>query len=227
METPTPPRKMPLWRRIGVAAALLFMLVGLPVGSLLYLQQGFDYRKTALDELASDYGKMPDLNQYSLGYGTMTEPLRGNLHLVGWIDTRREKVVEQYGTTLKQLYQQFGNSSAIQFTTFQLAPPDVGVARNFVDRFQLRDSVKVAEVVILQLDEVSFGQSVNAFGLSAGSESSPQEAPLVALVDSSLTIRHFYNLERTDDIQLLVKHMATIIPAPPEKDIIFQPKPEI
>ncbi len=216
-----------IWRRIGIPLAVLFILVVLPLGSLLYLKQGFDYRKQALDELAADYGTMPDFSEYQVLSGSLLDVPRGNLHLVGWIDSAHQRERGIYGSTLSKLYEQFGNSSKMQFITLQLASVDQQQTDQYIRQHQLLDSLKVAKMAFLQLDETSYYRSAKAFELPLSAEDAPGTEPLVALVDSALTIRGHYNLREDDQIRLLIKHMATILPAPPELDIIFEPKPEI
>ena len=78
-------------------------------------------------------------------------------------------------------------------------------------------------VSFLDASAGGFAESAKAFQLPG----LPAEEPIVALVDSSLTIVKHYDLTKRDETIGLVQLISLIIPLPERADIIFERAKEL
>ncbi len=215
-------QKMAKTKQILSVLVVTFMLVGLPAISYYYLTQGFAYRKAAF-ETQGDFGKMPDLKTMSPVRGTHPAKYRGAMTVVGWLDPTKPATVKQYGTMLDSLYAQFNASPNLYFTTITKGEHPAETAKAFAEQYNLEEN---SMVNFLAADDAAFAQSAQGFQLPTGGLS-PGEAPIVALVDSSLTIVKHYNLGSRDETIGLVELISVIIPLPARRDLILNRAKEL
>ncbi|WP_116124707.1 hypothetical protein [Lewinella sp. IMCC34183] len=199
------------------SGVLLLLLVVFPLISFLYLRQGSNYRRDAI-LTQGDYGTMPDLYRLTPVRGQLPDQLRGAMTVVGWLDPTKEEGTRLYGHMLDSLYQQFQDSPNLYFTTIVLADSASRAADAFADTYNLPDDPMIS---FLRADERTFGQTAENFRLPLGTYDSPGIQPVVALVDSSLTIVKHYDLARRDETIGLVQLVSLIIPLPQKKEIIL------
>lgn len=204
-------------RKLLTFLILLTLLVGFPTASYFYMKDGFEYRKRAI-EAQGDYGKMPDLQALTPLQGQLPEALRGSMLVAGWLDVARPEAAYMYGHMLDSLYQQFKDSPNLYFTTITTAS-DSSVAAWASAHGLPQDPM----LSILRADSSTFVQTAQNFQLPGA----PGQDPIVAMVDSSLTIRSHYNLEKRDETIGLVQLISLIIPLPAKGDIIVAPKKEL
>lgn len=194
-------------RKVYIAAALFVILVALPAVSWIYLNNGLNWRKKAVAELAS-YGKIrgayilwPD--------GTKDDQLKSKvvvLHIFGenpdLTETNR-KIID----TGEKLFNQFG-----QNYNFRLAMIAEGGSSEFRSYAQTRPSADYATWVWtggLGSWRTIILNGYESFCLAEGVRPVPE---YYALADTSGTIRRFYNA--LDDKQLgrMVEHIALLLP---------------
>lgn len=210
-------------RRIASFAVLTLLLVGFPAVSFFYLKQGADYRREALSE-RGDFGKMPDLAALTSLRGTPPPNFRGAMTVVGWLDPTRKDGTRLYGNMLDSLFHQFKGSENLYFTTIVLAnDPETAVDR-FADEFHLPDDEMLS---FLRADARNFSATADSFHLPLGTYDGPGIQPVVALVDSSLTIVKHYDLARRDETIGLVQLISLIIPLPGKKEVILERDKEL
>jgi hypothetical protein len=202
---------------------LIVMLVGFPLVSFFYLRNGADYRRSAIAEM-KDFGKMPDLAKLSAIRGSYPAQPRGAMTVVGWLDPTKEAGTAVYGRTLDSPYQQFKDSPNLYFTTITLADEPQKAVAQFADRFNLPDDPMIS---FLRADERQFAATAEQFALPLGTYDSPGVQPIVALVDSSLTVVQHYDLARRDETIGLVQLVSLIIPLPAKQDIILDRSKEL
>ncbi|MTB53264.1 hypothetical protein [Lewinella sp. W8] len=210
-------------KKILNAAALLLFLVGLPLGSYVYLKMGYEYRKEAI-MTQGDFGKMPDLSSLEAVRGELPEEFRGAMTVVGWLDPTKSSGTEMYGRMMDSVYQQFANSPNLYFTTITLADDPVTAAREFAETYHLPDDEMIS---FLAADEAAFARTAEQFSLPVTAYEAAGEQPLVALVDSSLTIVKHYDLAKREETLSLVELISVIIPLPEKQDIIVERKKEL
>ncbi len=195
----------------------LLLLVVFPLISFIYLRGGSEYRKQAV-LTQGDYGQMPDLHRLTPVRGALPPNLRGAMSVVGWLDPTKAEGSRLYGHVLDSLYQQFENSPNLYFTTIVLAQDPETAARQFAETYHLPDTPMIS---FLRADDREFGQTAESFKLPLGTYDSPGIQPIVALVDSSLTIVKHYDLARRDETVGLVQLISLIIPLPEKPEVIL------
>ena len=213
------------FQRITQIAGLLLLLVVLPGGSWFYLRNGLDYRIEALEEL-EDIGKVPStISIYTQADENPIDGdyLKGKVTVAGYIPegaTERNRMIE----VLSKLHEQFDERDDVVFLSYVKADSTAdlksrAVALNLVDGQQWR----LAELPASETLEFYFKENYHFPDVTLPLLES---IPYVALVDTSLMVRHFYNCMENKDMGRLVEHIALILPRKPEKDIIFQPEKE-
>jgi hypothetical protein len=210
-------------KQILSVIVVTFMLAGLPAISYYYLKQGFAYRKAAF-ETQGDFGKMPDLRAMATVRGEHPEAYRGAMTVVGWLDPTKPATVKQYGTMLDSLYSQFNASPNLYFTTITKGENPAQTAKDFADQHNLEDNSMVNFVAA---DDAAFAKSARDFQLPLTGSKTPGELPIVALVDSSLTIVKHYDLNSRDETIGLVQLISVIIPLPARRDMILNRAKEL
>lgn len=198
---------------------VLLLLVGLPAMSYLYLSRGYEYRKDGI-MTQGDFGKMPDLQELSPVRGKLPEKLRGAMTVVGWLDPTKPATTNTYGHMLDSVYQQFKDSPHLYFTTITKADDPAVTAEGFAEKYHLEESDMLS---FLSANEASFLQTARDFQLPG----TPGESPVVALVDSSLTIVKHYDLGSREETLGLVQLISLIIPLPQRPEIVLEREKEL
>lgn len=210
-------------KQILSVLVVTFLLGGLPGISYYYLTQGFAYRKAAF-ETQGDFGKMPDLRLMATVRGKHPEKYRGAMMVVSWLDSTKPAAVKQYGTMLDSLYTQFKDSPNLYFSTITKGENAAATAIEFAETYNLPDDEMIS---FLTLDDVAFAQSARDFQLPLSGGNTPGEVPIVALVDSSLTIVKHYDLGSRDETIGLVQLISVIIPLPTRLDLVLDRAKEL
>lgn len=195
---------------------ILVLLVGFPAASYYYMSDGWNYRVRAI-EAQGDFGKMPKLNKLKALKGKLPDELRGSMTVVGWLDKDEPQAAGSYGKTLDSLFQQFKDSPNLYFTT--ITNGDTA----YVDQWSANHDLPEDEMLSFLKADGPLRNTAKAFQL-------PVEAgvsPVVALVDSSLTIRKFYDLDKREETIGLVQLISLIIPLPEKADVIRDPAKEL
>ena len=206
------------WVQIG---GLLLLLVALPLGSFYYLKKGADFRRDALAEFG-DYGPMPAVDRFPLVAGNLPDSLRGNMYVLSWLSPTSEEATRLYGDTWRKLGDQFKDSPHIYFVSFV---QDSARAEAFIVRNGLQPYAAVQP--FLRVSQSEFYRLAEQIQLPLSEYDAPGTKPIVALADSSLTVRNFYDLTQEDEVKRLVNHIALFIPLPAEKDILIDRKKEL
>ena len=201
------------------ATVVLFLLFGLPAVSYYYLKTGYDYRKEAI-LTQGDFGKIPNLYNLEAVRGELPANQRGTMTVVGWLDPTKPATVKQYGLMMDSVYNQFENSPNLYFSTIVKGDNPGATAGAFAEKYNLPEAAMLS---FLGADDGAFAQSAKDFQLPA----TPGETPIVALVDSSLTIVKHYDLSSRDETIGLVQLISLIIPLQSRPDIILKRDKEL
>lgn len=210
-------------KQILSVLVVTFLLVGLPGISYYYLNQGFAYRKAAF-ETQGDFGEMPDLQALTAVRGKHPDKYRGAMTVVSWLDATKPAAVKQYGTMLDSLFTQFENSPNLYFATIVKGENAAATAKAFAETYALPEDDMIN---FLTADDAAFAQSAKGFQLPLSGGNAPGEVPIVALVDSSLTIVKHYDLGSRDETIGLVQLISVIIPLPARRDLILDRAKEL
>jgi hypothetical protein len=191
-------------RKIIQFVALGLLLIILPVGSLLYLRSGYFERYNALQEL-KDYGKLPSFQLQTFEYGMTNQTLKGRYVVLGVIDSFDEKhpIINQ----AQKLFVQFGDSKEIAICTY---------VKNM-------DSLAVAAFVAQTVKDTAshwyFLSGTPVFEKMFAD----YQPHYLALIDTSSTIRNYYNADQDEAIGNMAKHIAMFVaPLKRRAELIFK-----
>lgn len=206
-------------QKIFSVVVVLMLLVGMPAISYMYLKEGYEYRKEAI-MTQGDFGEIPNIYEYAAVRGSLPDSLRGAMTLVGWLDPTKPVTAKRYGTMMDSLYQQFAESPNLYFTTLVRSDDPSATAKDFATTYHLPDNPMIS---FLAVDGEAFRKSGMDFRLPG----LPGDAPIVALVDSSLTIVKHYDLASRNETIGLVQLISLIIPLPEKADIVVKREREL
>ena len=209
-------------RRLIQFGLLALILIGLPLGSYVYLKRGYDYQVAAMHDLRKDVS-MPTLADWEVVYGEWPDTLFGNMYLVGWLaDPDNADATATYGQALERLHDQFDIPTNIGILTL-LPRADSNWVANFIDTYHLRDP---AQVYFLSAGGEAFGQSTQSFGLTEEHRSTLATDPPLAIVDDSLYVRIAYRVTREEELKRLVEQTAILLPERTRKKPELRRTPE-
>lgn len=206
-------------KKIFSVFVVVLLLAVMPAISYVYLMKGYEYRKEAI-LTQGDFGEIPNIYEYEAVRGALPDSLRGSMTVVGWLDPSKPVTARKYGGVLDSLYQQFADSPHLYFTTLVKADDPAAAASDFAAANNLPDDPMIS---FLATDAEGFRQSGMDFRLPG----LPGEAPMVALVDSSLTIVKHYDLTGRNNAVSLVELVSLIIPLPEKPDIVVKREREL
>jgi len=177
----------------------MLVLIGLPLGSYLYLKKGFSYRKDALDEMKVE-GKI-DWNTLGLYTAASSEKVIDPTIIV-YAPFYSEDGITELAEDFNNLHKQFGVRAEINFA--------LAGDRSEIPELMRTISVKLRNVLYISNKQVP--------GL-AGHH-------LIYLVDSQGGIRGQYNRRDRDEMRKLVKHISILLPLEKKQQIELVRKKE-
>ncbi len=219
-------------------AILVFFIVFMPLGSWYYLQLGFSYHEKLMSEL-KDYGKLPEFVLLTQDNDTVTNSdLHGKIIVANFYNNEKPttKAATDYA---RRILGQFKSQKDLNFLFYSLTPnlEDANSLANIAKKEELEEKrayfltgdndqmtrLLIANFKIPLLDEraedgtISFESNVNSL---------PEEYPYFALIDSSLTIRNYYNINDKTSMNKLVEHLAIILPREKKSKAVLKPETE-
>ncbi len=198
MENQEPEKK----KHVKLVAALIFaMLFILPLGSIYFLSSGTKYRKASHAEL-KDHGKVGHFilnNQNNISISP--EALHGRVTVINFLSDDME-VAKQQTERIAKVHQSYNNVEDVVFLSFIKSDS----TQSMLDRAQDLGILDHDQWFLMGTDESEWtGIATNAFQL-------PNIETGVALVDTSLTIRRYYNITSNPEMGRLVEQIAIVIP---------------
>jgi hypothetical protein len=188
-------------KRIVIGTAVVAILFLLPAGSWFYLQSGLNYRTKALTELG-DFGKIKDFGlRNQNGLSVIPATLRGRISVVNFLSDDRaasKAACERIG----KLHQSFDEIGGVVFLSF--IPADTST-----NLLQLAASLGITghkQHFLIGATAPEWQRLANDVFRMENPGSG------VVLVDSSLTIRNYYDLHSNQEMGRLVEHIALIVP---------------
>ncbi len=174
---------------------LLLLLAGLPIGSWYYLREGYNYRKTIMDQLQT-LGQLPsvELPDHRDSLIRFTD-FRGKALVVADIKAGDDAALE----TLRNIGDQFAESSAVCIAVLS---PDAAAMQA---PFQSASEMHPGLFHVLQTESAQAEQLRKALPFTGQAN--------VALADTSLVVRQVYDLNNAQDIRRLIEHLVIVIPS--------------
>lgn len=202
------------------AAALLLLLVVFPLVSWFYLQQGLDYRISALEQL-KDHGKAPAFELVNYKLDTLRrDDLEGNVVVTSFINLENDTLAALYGEKLSKLHHQFDERPDLLFLQHLLGK-DTSAER--LNAFEINYELTDESQVYFLIDGKPSVQQLAQEGYSLPLEGTDlMDNPYMALLDTMGTIRRYYDVRDEEEIKQLVAHIALILPQIKERDLVFR-----
>lgn len=211
-------------KKILQALVLTLMLIGLPLGSWFYLKKGFDYQKNLMDEL-KNYGKMPDFKLLTQNGDSLSrDELKGKV-IVADFYVKDSQSAEKTMDYLRKFSEQFHDQEGLVFLSHQLSP--LGASASGLKEQSQQESLDNDLNYFLSgskkemLSILSIGYKVpvlkqkqdnGMIPLKSNINQLPREYPYFVLVDTSLAIRNYYDINDAASVEKLVQHLAISIP---------------
>ena len=201
--------------RIFRTIAITVFLVGFPMVSWYYLNEGYKYRIAIIKELDQDLGTPPAFKLVN-----QTGQLIDN-------DFMKEKVIvanfmaldaaEASKANMQKLYNiqdQFDKKDDILFYTY-IKADSLKVVRDYVKTLGIKAE---KQWNFLTGTDIEMEQFIQAFPFPENASKAYAGNATVAIVDTSSTIRFFYDINNNKEVSKLIEHIANLMPqAPPEE----------
>jgi hypothetical protein len=194
-------QKMNNTKRIIISILVVFILFVLPAGSWLYLQRGLDYHIASKSEL-QELGKTGDFqlaNQKNIPISP--EMIRGKVSVIHFLPENREegKILTD---RMAKVHQSFDGTEDVVFLSFMPSDSSTQLL-DIANAFGIRDD---KQWYLIGAEKSEWERLANEV------YKIPNPATGVALVDTSLTIRKYYDINVNKEMGRLVEHIAMIIP---------------
>ena len=188
-------------RKIVIGTMVVVVLFILPAGSWFYLQSGLNYRNKTLSELG-DVGKITDftlLNQN--GLTVSAESMRGRISVVNFLqdDVTASRAVNE---RISKLHESFDKTDDVVFLTF-IPTDNSSTLLQMASELGIKDH---KQHFLLGAPAPEWQRLVSDVFRVENPGSG------VALVDTSLSIRNYYDVNSNKDMGRLVEHIALIVP---------------
>ncbi len=201
-------------RKIITALALFMFLVGLPLGSYIYLKKGYDYQKAALQDLRKEH-QLALPSALSLYDGTSEFFPDENYHLIGLLPEETDP--GSYTPVLKRLHEQFDiPENLMLWTVFE------GETSDRVSQYLRKEDLPkdTSQLLYWTAPAADFNAFVQDLKLLPEEDALLSEG-LIVLVDDSLYVRRAYPFTDPSALRQLVERTAILLP---ERS---KPKPEL
>jgi len=184
-------------KNVTQTLVLLLLLAGLPLGSWYYLNKGYNYRKTRMDQLQNLSSlpavELPDHRDSLI----RLDDFRGKALVLADIEATDAAALE----ALRNIGDQFAESGAVSIAV--LAPDADATAMQAP--FQAATQERPGLFHVLKNGSEQAAQLRKNMSLSGTAN--------VALADTSLMVRQVYDLSNAQDIRRLVDHLVIVIPS--------------
>jgi len=188
-------------RRVVVSVLVIAILFVLPAGSWFYLQQGLDYHKKSRAEL-QDLGKAGQFelkNQKNL----MVSPqmVRGKVSVVHFLP-EEQAAGKALTDRMAKVHESFDDTQDVLFFSF-IQTDSSSQLLDMAQSLGIKDGDQWYLIGTEKNEWERLAREVYKI---------PDPASGVALVDTSMTIRKYYDINVDKDMGRLVEHIAIVIP---------------
>ncbi len=193
------------WRSRLLVLIALLVLFGLPAISWFYLREGVDFRRRMAQELTPKDTLPPNLKLATSGDTLVLAALEGNAVFIWTLEGAPDDEADRAIRRADTLMQGFGKEERFRMVTLvpQTRPqPNLpsGKYRHWLVATTPRENALWPDTL---------------------------DAPVKGLVaDTSLVVRHYYDLSDRAGWSKLVEHLAVLIPQQPKPDIILKREKE-
>lgn len=202
-----------LTRKILMGLAFFVILIVLPGGAYYYLREGFQWRKTAQDELKNDYGKIrPAFMVYD---GNQKEDLlKGKVCVVYYFGENPDLTPtnKHILDTCEELFKQFGYKPESERDDFRLVMVAQSGTAEFKTHAQTLPSAEMVTWVWTGGLDSWRGILQNGFNHYCHIQHVDPYPEYFAVSDANGIIRRFYNAQNPEEVKRMVQQIALLLP---------------
>jgi protein SCO1/2 len=219
-------------------AILAFFIVFMPLGSWYYLQSGFNYHEKLMSELR-EYGELPPFHLLTQNDDTLVnDDFRGKIMIASFYaeNTPTSSTSMDYA---RRILRQFKSQKDLLFLFHNINPEiqDARLLEAMAEKEELTDKRayflsgdkdQLTQLFTLGykiplMEERTDGDSIT---FKTDIATLPDLYPYFVLVDSSLMIRNYYDINDEASVKSLVEHLAIILPREKKSKAVHRPQKE-
>ena len=209
--------------KIQIAILALF-IVFMPLGSWYYLQSGFNYHEKLMSELR-DYGTLPEFSLLTQNNDSLVNAdLHGKIILANFYNdaTPTYAISMDYA---RRILSQFKSQKDLVFLFHNLSSEmqNDSLLKAIAEKENLQESrayflssheKQLTQLLIsgYKIPEMDKRSGKDSITFEKNVSKLPEVYPYFVLVDTSLTIRNYYNINDKASMNNLVEHLAIILP---------------
>lgn len=204
---------------------LFVIIVVFPLGALIYMNKGMNWRKERLEELKT-FSELSE-TQLRAAYDSLASKYweEGHIIVASFVNLDEVELSDRFGETLQKLHEQFDRRNDVSFVTHITGERGVGGRKlqSFIEKNALQDT---AQCFFLVKEEAVLDRLAQAYKIEREATDNWQNSPYFALVKEAKVL-HYYDVQNTKEIQRLVEHIAILIPPSKEREnLVFKRETE-
>lgn len=201
--------------RVFRIIAISVFLVGFPLVSWYYLNEGYKYRISILKELDQNLGTLPPFKLVNQAGKTVDNMfMKEKVIVANFMALDAVEESETYISKLYNIQDQFDKKDDILFYTY-IKADSLKAVQNYVNALAIKEE---KQWNFLTGTDVQMEQFIQQFPFPENSSKRYAGNSTVAIVDTSSNIRFFYDLNNDREASKLIEHIANLMPqAPPEE----------
>lgn len=214
---------------IWVILGLSFFLIGLPLGSWYYLQQGLNYSLGVQDKLEPK-GKVPTFSFTDQNGQVITnDSLKGKLYVADFFFASCPNECLEMAENLKIVQEAFEDHPKVVIVSFSTDPyhDTTAVLKAYANSL---GALPYQWYFLRGEQEEIFKLAKKGFKLPADINDNDNDivhSPYFALVDTSGQIRNYYDGTDARETKVMITHMSMIMPRKPDPEIKVEEKEEL
>lgn len=199
--------------RIFRVIAISIFLIGFPAVSWYYLNEGYKYRMGILEELDQQLGTPPPFQLVNqTGKIIDNEFMKEKVIIANFMELDAVDASKANMEKLYNIQDQFDKKDDILFYTY-IKADSLKAVQNYVNSLGIKEE---KQWNFLTGTDAKMEQFIQAFPLPENSSRTYAGNSTVAIVDTSSTIRFFYDINNNKEVSKLIEHIANLMPqAPP------------
>ncbi|MFK7979321.1 MAG: SCO family protein [Saprospiraceae bacterium] len=201
--------------RIFRTIAITIFLVGFPMVSWYYLNEGYKYRIAIIKELDQNLGTPPAFKMVNqTGQLVDNDFMKEKVIVANFMDLKEQEGSKASMQKLYNIQDQFDKKDDILFYTYIKADA-LKAVQDYVNTLAIKEE---KQWNFLTGTNAQMEQFIQAFPFPENSAKAYAGSSTVAIVDTSSTIRFFYDINNDKEVSKLIEHIANLMPqAPPEE----------
>lgn len=218
-------KKNNIWVIIGLS----FFLIGLPLGSWYYLQQGLNYRLGVQEKLEVK-GEVPAFSFTDQNGQVITnDSLKGKLYVADFFFASCPNECLQMAENLKVVQEAFKDHPKVVIVSFTTDPyhDTTQVLKAYADAL---GALPYQWYFLRGEQQEIFKLAKKGFKLPADTNDNDGDivhSPYFAVVDMEGQIRNYYDGTDSVDTNIMITHMSMIMPRKPDPEIKVEEKEEL